>query len=337
MQYHGSIDPHRNLLPLPESPTVRNRVGGNPSFTFVTGYPPSELARREIQSLIRAHASRASRTNPQDLNYTSEQRRKIEAARKRPLVWRENLTVAKVKEPMYAPPSPQTVLGQGRVNPFDTINTSNASIHEQELLDFGMIYLKIFDTVQSSCITALNVAGPRLVPQNDRNLVAASPIKRTIATMFMESSSAYHVLLSVLPAHLSSLRQVPISQEDQNFALEHEGIALRSLIREIAMLSHTKAPVSDILLFTIAVLATHTNCGRMRASLPLPYPPSPLAMAQDLHLHARCCPDERHIAALFNIIDKQGGLEKVELYGIREIIELSAHVSLCARNSADDI
>ena len=60
----------------------------------------------------------------------------------------------------------------------------------------------------------------------------------------------------------------------------------------------------------------------MRPILPLPHPPSPLATAQELHLHAHKYADERHFEALFSIVEKQGGLEKVRLYGIRQILEL---------------
>ena len=106
------------------------------------------------------------------------------------------------------------------------------------------------------------------------------------------------------------------------------------------MLRHTAAnntPPSDALLMSILILAVH---GQRQATTTDPpsrqvHPQSPLAKAQNLDFYGSLAFTPMHLAALHMLVERKGGLDKIELYGLADTLALLVALFFFQQNDID--
>lgn len=152
--------------------------------------------------------------------------------------------------------------------------------------------------------------------QNSETTMAAAWFEKAT-----ERPIVMHALLFGGAVHLDILRDPQRSIENP-IRLFHKVQTMR-LLKE-SLQNSEKIPLDDIIL---AVLALGTNeietmaNSSLKDSMHSPFN-SPLASVQWIDVYGRISPVHAHTVAMRSLVARRGGLEKIELLGLAEILSL---------------
>jgi hypothetical protein len=153
---------------------------------------------------------------------------------------------------------------------------------------------------------------PGLVPEGPNN--AVNPVSKAWFSAGLEQPMVFHALVFAGSIHLDFLRTSKIFPNSPQ-ALSHKLKVIQKL-REI--MNDPEEAHRDEVILAILVLSSH------EAMIPIkpggnPFN-SPLKSAQWLNIYGNIIYVPEHMKAVLDLINMRGGLDRLELHGLAEVI-----------------
>ncbi|RFU27625.1 hypothetical protein B7463_g8700, partial [Scytalidium lignicola] len=210
---------------------------------------------------------------------------------------------SKQPSPVSTIGSPLSLVGQGRVDPF-RIENVNVDLHFHELMDHSLTILW----------PGFRVPGPN---------GSASHHPRAWLEKTYERPVVKHAMLFGASVHMDVLRSPHLSLNNP-VRLYHKIQTMKLLKEELKRPEKTPTPLDDIIL---SVLTLGTNEVELLANIDGPALSnpfnSPMISLQWLDLYGSINHIPAHTTAMRSLVDRRGGLEKIELNGLAEILSFS--------------
>ncbi|ETN38187.1 uncharacterized protein HMPREF1541_06218 [Cyphellophora europaea CBS 101466] len=213
--------------------------------------------------------------------------------------------------------SPVSVLGAGRVDPFDSRPVKDLTPYAHQMADYALTYQwPIFKFVN-----------PNLTYQD---------MKTHIGHRLRVSQTSFYTTIFAAATHFALSRvggeaPHPISM----LRLEYKDRALRMMMADI---KSTGQNMPDEMMHAIFALASYSSAERI---LPMPSRDlkNPLATSFDLDVYSRTPVEQAHIRALFQLLKQRGGLRTVQRPGFATVVGLyvSGLSKYCARADIQQI
>ncbi|KUJ19512.1 uncharacterized protein LY89DRAFT_780437 [Mollisia scopiformis] len=270
-------------------------VSRDPPASSVPTVRPSQVTYSDISWFVGSPSSSSSDSSSGEEG--SSEVKPIQMVQTAPLT-QGNLQVSS------AYTSPRSWLGAGRVDPFRVypVDVNNTS-HAPELLDHSLTVLwhGLRPQGDSGTITSLGAAW--LEKTNERPIVM-------------------HAMLFGAQVHLDVLRSPRLSL-DNPVRLYHKVQTVRLLKDE---LKHPEnIPIDDIILAILTLSANEVETVANNAVEDKVRSPfnSPLANTQWLDVYGSITHLAAHTTAMRTLVARRGGLEKIELEGLAEVLSFS--------------
>lgn len=129
-----------------------------------------------------------------------------------------------------------------------------------------------------------------------------------------------HALLFGAAVHMDVLRSPRLSF-DNPIRLHHKVQTMRLLKEELK--SPEKTPLDEVLLAVLCLAANEveTMANNMKQRIRSPFN-SPLTSAQWLDVYGSITHISAHTMAMRSLVDRRGGLERIQLEGLAEVLSL---------------
>ncbi|RFU31449.1 hypothetical protein B7463_g4899, partial [Scytalidium lignicola] len=210
-------------------------------------------------------------------------------------------TTSQLTSSISAVSSPLSLVGQGRIDPF-RISSVNTDSHSHDLIDHSLSIVWPGFRVPSTD------GGPSLQPRAWLERVYERPV-------------VMHAMLFGAAVHRDVLRS-PKASLNNPIRLFHKVQTMKLLKEE---LKHSdKSSLDDLLLsvLTLGCNEVELVANIRGAALRRPFN-SPMTSTQWLDVYGSISHIPAHTTAMRSLVDKKGGLEKVELNGLAEVIAFS--------------
>ncbi|KAH8812298.1 hypothetical protein F5884DRAFT_307200 [Xylogone sp. PMI_703] len=210
-------------------------------------------------------------------------------------------TTSQTSSSILAASSPLTLVGQGRIDPF-RINNVNADSHYHDLIDHS-----------------LSVVWPGFRVPGTNGQPSIQP--RAWLERVYERPVVMHAMLFGAAVHRDVLRSPKVSLNNP-VRLFHK-VQTMKLLKEELKKSNNQS-IDDLLLsvLTLGCNEVELVANVRGAALRSPFN-SPMTSTQWLDVYGSISHIPAHTTAMRSLVEKKGGLEKVELNGLAEVIAFS--------------
>ncbi|KIX06546.1 uncharacterized protein Z518_04522 [Rhinocladiella mackenziei CBS 650.93] len=193
----------------------------------------------------------------------------------------------------------RTVLGEGRMDPFDVLPAHRMPLFIHMVLDHALAH-----------------SWPNTVPT--RSPAVMNPVKSAWLKCAMEWPVAFHAFIYATTLHLlCAYNGRELIDSAPVLRLSHKVETIK-LVNE--QLHNLNGLPSDALIMAVTILAIHGT--RDATAYPQIHPASPMAEAQNLHVYGNMVNEEEHVPAILWLIMQKGGLDGIELYGMADTMAL---------------
>ncbi|KIW35457.1 uncharacterized protein PV07_02153 [Cladophialophora immunda] len=219
----------------------------------------------------------------------------------------------------------QSVLGEGRIDPFDAFPVQGVPLFVHQVLDHALSY-----------------SWPNTVPVK-RSLSNMNPVKSAWLKCGMEHPVAFHAFVYAASYHiLCAYNGREINDSAPLLRLSHKVETIKLVNEQLQSLSlslpkrkqrdyntsrengsgigaTTTAP-TDALIMAVTIMSIHNT--RDETPYPKVHPTSPMAKVNNLHVYGAMVNDEKHIQGILLLVSQKGGLEGLEMYGMADTMQL---------------
>ncbi|EXJ64544.1 hypothetical protein A1O7_00880 [Cladophialophora yegresii CBS 114405] len=222
----------------------------------------------------------------------------------------------------------QTVLGQGRFDPFDVLPVQGVPMFVHQVLDHALVH-----------------SWPNTVPVK-RSLAPMNPVKSSWLKLAMEHPVAFHAFLYATSFHILCAHQgqeiddsaalLRLSHKVETIKLVNEQLQNLSLVpKQKASGSEdeggnkppsksvgtgTGTGPTDALIMAVTILSIHSQ--RDESVYAKVHAQSPLARLNHLDIYGSMINDEKHIQGIRLLVGQKGGLDAIECYGMADTMQL---------------
>lgn len=220
-------------------------------------------------------------------------------------------------------PSPLSLLGQHKVDPFESYPTGPLPPYLRHCLEYGELQLVISVSLDGLLTEAVyECIHPSLISSTCQADV--STIKASWRRIGLEWPLMYHLQVAGA-ANLvrADARNPQLPNDVEILRLKHQAQGLGLLM---SALQNLKEPASDALLMAMVMAGMLTDPSP--SQIPELYRASPLATAQHLHIYARLTLVPATMRTMLESVGKRGGIGNIHEYGMVSILQLLVPSSL---------
>ncbi|OCT54037.1 hypothetical protein CLCR_09596 [Cladophialophora carrionii] len=235
----------------------------------------------------------------------------------------------------------QTLLGEGRIDPFDVLPAQGMPMFVHQVLDHALVH-----------------SWPNTVPVK-RSLAPTNPVKSSWLKMAMEHPVAFHAFLYATSFHILCAHQgheindsaalLRLSHKVETIKLVNEQLQNPSLVpkrkasggaaavagqaaarygEEEGKRSPPKSTgmgtgPTDALIMAVTILSIHSQ--RDESVYAKVHAQSPLARLNHLDIYGSMINDEKHIQGIRLLVGQKGGLDAIECYGMADTMQLPTY------------
>ena len=195
----------------------------------------------------------------------------------------------------------QRNISQSRTDPFNQLPIQEMSPFLRRVLDHALVH-----------------TWPSTVPAKG-NIALQNPVNAAWLHSCMQYPVVFHAFLYAASLQLlTACNGRELVKSGEMIRFDHYQKAIHLINKHITELD---GPPPDALIMAVTTLAVH---GR-RAPRPEPecHPQSPLATQQYLHMYGQMIIEESHVIGLKELIQRKGGIEGMETYGMAGTIALA--------------
>ncbi|KAJ9608933.1 hypothetical protein H2200_006704 [Cladophialophora chaetospira] len=220
----------------------------------------------------------------------------------------------------------QTILGEGRLDPFDVLPTQGMPLFVHQVLDHALVH-----------------TWPNTVPLR-RSLTPTNPVKSSWLKLAMDHPVAFHAFLYATSFHILLAHQGrEINDSAALLRLSHKVETIKLVNEQLQNLSLSGGrkgsqdgkkdgmvklerrgsgimTPTDALIMAVMILSIHSQ--RDETIYPKVHAISPLARLNNLDVYGAMINDEKHIQGIMLLVSHKGGLEGIQLYGMADTLQL---------------
>ncbi|OAP59520.1 hypothetical protein AYL99_06818 [Fonsecaea erecta] len=225
----------------------------------------------------------------------------------------------------------RSILGEGRIDPFDTYPVGGVPLFIHQVLDHALSY-----------------SWPNTVPVK-RSLSSTNPVKSAWLKCGMEHPVAFHAFVYAASYHVlcayngreinesapllrlshkvetiklvnEHLRSLSLSSSSPSSANKKKGRDHETLKENEMGSGATTTVPTDALIMAVTIMSIHNT--RDETEYPKVHPTSPMAKVNNIHVYGAMVNDEKHIQGILLLIRQKGGLDGIELYGMADTMQL---------------
>ena len=212
---------------------------------------------------------------------------------------------ARQRSPSVSDPVARSVIqwniSQSRSDPFNQLPIQDMPPFLQRVLDHALVH-----------------TWPATVPSKGSNALE-NPVNAAWLQASMQYPVVFHAFLYAASLQLlTAYKGRELVKSGEMIRFDHYQKAIRLINKHITELD---GPPPDALIMAVTTLAVHGS----RASEPGTecHPQSPLATQQYLHMYGQMLIAESHVSGLTELIQRKGGIEGMETYGMADTIALA--------------
>ncbi|KIX92918.1 uncharacterized protein Z520_11394 [Fonsecaea multimorphosa CBS 102226] len=286
------------------------------TFHFVAFQDPSNaVARKSLEkSRARAHAARVTHSRRKAKRGQTVVKWIIESSGSpkdnTPKQAQDKVQVAGFKI------SPLSYLGQDKVDPFGSNPHTVLPKYLQSILDYA------YESIHPKIITVHAVNSVSEVKISWRRIGQEWPLMYHLQVACAANLARAGADNERLPHKIEVLR------------MKHQARGLALVTKE---LQNLKGPASDSLIMALIMAAFLTDPNPTSAQSGEVVPPSPLATAWNLHLYASLTLMPSMIQALMELVVSRGGMDALQEYGLKNVLQLSVGFSTIFVESLADV
>ncbi|KIW10151.1 hypothetical protein PV08_11112 [Exophiala spinifera] len=215
--------------------------------------------------------------------------------------------------------------GAGQLDPFNIVVPNNVPSYALEMLDYGVSILQSgitlcllhYPPVISNEHTALSLQGAVTDNGHSSTVSALANLRDVVVSCSLHSPASFYTIALAGATHKSYSSET--SHQIKILRLQYAVKAIKELNHELQTLAGDPA---DALLFCISLLAAHASSGDQTAVPVKQRARSPLATAQTQY-YGSLRWEDAHMKAIRLLVARKGGLHKVKLPGIANVLGLA--------------
>lgn len=199
-------------------------------------------------------------------------------------------------------PSPVTLLGAARTDPFDTRPVKDLTPYVHHMVDYAMSYQwPIFSFVNPG--------------------LTVDMMKKEVTRRLNASQASFYTVIYAAATHYALSRVgEQASNQNQVLRLNYKDRALK-MLRESLVNSGSEMPL-EILQAMFAMTSYGSGTAEHIAPMKSRDMKNPLAVSFDLDVYSRIPPEMAHVRALYHMINQRGGLRSLSRPGFAQVISL---------------